>query len=192
MKQYFKSESGQAIAEMAVAMIAMMVVFLGIIFAFALGSLNIDNLLTCRETADKNAYDNVYSHSGDQIRTWSSGNDERLFTNDDVSLVGTNDAPDGFKQELRSDEIDLVNGFDKNYVHNNFASDLSGIDALFLSTANLTSHSNRTYLYDNDTMNLDDLQGAFSALLFSSEMIIDNEVYMPLLNMDSFEEASTE
>lgn len=175
-------EKGQAIAEMAVCLIAIMAVFLGVIFAFAIGSTNIDNLIACREQADTYAYSQVYGEGGQQILTWGEGLDERLFTNDDEPKIGTNDEPEIFKGELQTEEVDLINGFGEGYVQNNFASELADINAVFLVSADLTSYSIESDPYE--TMELEDLRGAFSTLFFSSDLIIDNAVFMPMLNVE--------
>ena len=181
MREFFKNEQGQAIAEMAVSMIAIMAVFLGIIFAFAIGRTNIDNLISCRAVAGNNAYSQVYDNGGQQILTWNEGRDERMFTNDDQAEIGTNDEPEIFIGELQTDDIDLINTFGGDYVQNNFASDLANINAIFLSSANLTSASIESDPYE--TMNLEDLKGAFSTLFCSSDPIIQNSVYLPVLNI---------
>ena len=184
MKKLLIDEKGQAIAEMAVSMIAIMAVFLGVIFAFAIGSTNIDNLIACRREADNDAYSSFHNGSGgDQIYTWNEGNDERMFTNDDEPQIGTNDEPEIFKAELQSDNIDLLNGFGSAYVQNNFAADLSEINSIFLSSANMTSYSMESDPYE--TMNLEDMRGLFSTLFFSSDLIIENSVYMPMLNAEN-------
>lgn len=177
-----KNQEGQAIVEMTVCMIAIMAVFLGIIFAFAIGSTNIENLLSCRTTADDYAYSGVHSDSGRQIRTWTEGNDERMFTNDDEPQYGGIDAADGFRQELRNDSVDLVSGLGSGYVVNNFAAELAGVEAIFLRSARMTSHSISTDPYEH--MNLEDLRGAFRALIFNSDLTITNQVYMPMLNVE--------
>lgn len=182
MKQILSDEKGQAIAEMAVCMIAIMAVFLGVIFAYAIGSTNIDNLIACRASADNYAYCQVYGEGGRQILTWNEGNDERLFTNDDEAQIGTNDEPEIFKGELQSENVDLVNSFGEGYVQNNFAGDLADINAIFLSSADLTSYSIQSDPYE--TMNLEDLKGTFSTLFLNSDLIINNSVYMPVLDVE--------
>lgn len=186
LKTVLHNEKGQAIAEMAVSMIAIMVVFLAVIFAFAIGSTNIDNLLTCRGTADNYSYSQVYGGSNQQIQTWSEGLDGRMYTNDDVAETGTNDDPELFKGELKNDAVDLVSGFGGDYVENNFAADFAESDAIFLTAADLTSYSVLSDPYEN--MNLEDLRGAFSTLLYSSDLYIYNSVHMPFMNTEPEDE----
>ncbi len=190
MEDYFKRQRGQAIAEMAVCMIAILTVFLAVIFAYAIGSTNIESLLECRGTADNYAYSGVFGDPGQAIRTWTEGPDERMFTNDDVAQVGTNDAPYGFRRELRNDSVDLVNGFGSGYVLNNFAADIAGVGAIFLESARLTSHSVSSDPYER--MNLEDLRGAFNRLIFSSDLIVTNRVYMPIFDVEGSSDAAEE
>lgn len=182
-KSLHNDEKGQAIAEMAVCMIAIMAVFLGVVFAFAIGSTNIHNLINCRAEADRYAYSQVYESSegteGMQIKTWNEGNDERMFTNDDEAVPGADYDPELFIGQLQTGDVDLVNGLDAEQTPNNFAADLSGVGAVFLESANLTVGSEISDPYDE--MQLEDLRGAFSTLFFSSDLIVKNSVYMPVL-----------
>jgi hypothetical protein len=187
MKNILNNEKGQAIVEMAVCMVAIMVVFLAVIFAFAIGSTNIDNLLTCRGNADNYSYSQVYGGASQQINTWTEGIDGRMYTNDDVAETGTNDAPELFKGELKNDSVDLVNSFGGGYVENNFAADFADSNAVFLTAADLTSYSLLSDPYE--TMNIEDLRGAFSALLFSSDLYVYNSVHMPFMNTETEEGA---
>ena len=183
MKKISNSEKGQAIVEMTISMIAIMVVFLGIIFAFAIGSTNIENLLSCRKNADNCSYSQIYGSNNQTVLTWTEGKDGRMYTNDDVAIISSNDKPDLFKGELQSDSIDLVNGFGGSYVKNNFANDLSGTDAIFLNAANLTSYSLFSDPYE--AMNIENLRGAFSKLIANSDLEIHNSIYMPIMNNTS-------
>ncbi|MBN1864496.1 MAG: hypothetical protein JW808_06310 [Victivallales bacterium] len=187
MNGLHEGQRGQAIVEMAVCMIAIMTVFLGVIFAFAIGSTNIGTLLECRATADNYAYSGVDSDIGRSIHTWTEGVDERLFTNDDIAVTGTSDSPDTFRQELQNESVDLVDGFGYGYVLNNFSAGLADLDMMiFLMSAGLTSHSVTSDPYEQ--MDLEDLRGAFKTLIFSSDLTITNSVYMPTLDVDETSE----
>ena len=180
IKTLHYDEKGQAVAEMAVCMIAIMAVFLGVIFAFAIGSTNIDNLISCRAEADNYAYSQVYGDAGTQIFTWNEGPDERMFTNDDQPVYGADYDPDLFRGELQTAEVDLVNDLNEAQTPNNFAADLADVNALFLKSANLTSYKIVSDPYVE--MELEDLRGAFSFLFFSSDLNIENAVYMPIMD----------
>ena len=189
----FKDEKGQAIAEMAVAMIAIMAVFLAVIFAFAIGSTNIDSLLVCRENADNYSYSQVYGGGSRQIGTWSEGADGRMYTNDDVAepLTIPYD-PELFRGELKNNagNIDIDNFDEDHGINNYFTAKLAESNAVFLTAADLTSYSLVSDPYD--TMNIEDLRGAFSTLFFSSDLLIRNSVYMPMLNISELVEDETE
>lgn len=187
MESILSNERGQAIAEMTVSMIAIMVVFLAVLFAFAIGSTNIDNLIECRGIADNYSYSQVYGGRGESILTWNAGGDGRMYTNDDVADVGTNDEAELFKGELQSESIDLINNFGgEGYPKSNFAADLAGMDAVFLTSADLTSYSMVSDPYEE--MHLEDIRGAFASLIYSSNIFIKNTVFMPIMNIETEEE----
>ena len=175
-----KGESGQAIAEMTIALIAIMVVFLGVIFAFAIGKANIETLLDCRGEADGYAANGAAGDAGRPIMTWQTGGDERMYTNDDEAVVGTNDNSDLFRGELRSDEVDLVSGFSKSYVKHNFAADIADYSMLFLRMANLTSYEKSV---DPATeAGIEELKGGFQSLIYPSDLVVRNAVFMPIFS----------
>jgi hypothetical protein len=173
-----KRESGQAIIELTMSIVAIMVVFLGVLFAFALGKINVDNIIECRGVTDSYAGNGVSGDYGRPIITWEAGKDERLFTNDDVPVTGASDDPQLFVGELSSGSIDLVNGFNHNYVDNNFAADLDGMFSIFLGVANMTSYNVVTDPYDIES--IEALQGAFSSIIYDSDLSVENTVYMPI------------
>jgi len=173
-----KNERGQAIVEMTMSLVAIMTVFLGIIFAFAIGDANIRTLLYCRGEADSYAGNGVFGDAGMPIATWTSGHDGRMYTNDDEAVLGTNDDPDFFRGELATDEVDLVGGFNQSYVKHDFASDLASTSVLFLDAANLTS-STKT-VDPMSEVDMDGLDSAFRALIYDSDIEVKNSVYMPI------------
>jgi hypothetical protein len=175
-----KRERGQAIIELTIAIVAIMAVFLGIIFAFALGKNNVDNIIKCRGMADSYAANGVAEDYGRPIKTWEAGGDGRLFTNDDEAITGANDDPQLFMGELESDSVDLVNGFSHKFVQHNFASDMNGMFSMFLGMANMTSYTVVTDPYDIERF--DNLRGAFSSILYDSDLSVENSVYMPIFD----------
>lgn len=175
-----KSEGGQAIVEFTIAIVCIMVVFLGVLFAFALGKLNVDSVIECRTTADRYAGNGVSNGAGRPINHWEPGKDDNYFTNDDEAVIGVNYDSQQFVGELSSDSIDLVNGFNHDYVKNNFAPNINGMSSLFLGMANMTSYKVVTDPYDIDE--IDSLRGVFSSLIYDSDLTIENSVYMPMLH----------
>ena len=173
-------EDGQAIVELTVSIVGIMVVFLGVMFAFALGKINVDNIIECRGMADSYAGNGVAADYGKPISTWGAGKDGRLFTNDDAPVTNANDNPQLFLGELVSDSIDLPNGFNHSYVQNNFAADLNGSFSIFLGMANMTSYTVITDPYEID--DIEDLRGAFNSMIYDSDLSVENSVYMPMFD----------
>ena len=188
----FTDSSGQALTEMAVMLVAIMVVFLGLIFAYGIGKKNIQSTIECYGKAGDYAYNGVQTDPGKQIISWDTGNDERMYTNDDIPLIGGNDNPELFRKQFIDNEgnIDLNGDFHPNYVLNNFVPTTMNSDMIFLKSANLTSYSEQFNIYDMDE--LKDLKEAFSALVFSSDIIVNNSAYYPILINENDSNTNTE
>jgi uncharacterized protein (UPF0333 family) len=176
-----KAEEGQALTEMAVMLIAVMVVFLGLIFAYAIGKKNISSMIDCYGKAGDNAYNNVYDNPGTQILTWSAGPDERMYTNDDVPVTGGDDNPQLFRDQFISNDgkVDLNGSFHPEYIKENFVPHITAGSSIFHTAANLTSASESYDIYEIKEVN--DLKEAFSYLIFSSDVIVENSAFMPML-----------
>ncbi len=171
------SEKGQAVIELTMSLVAIMAVFLGVIFAFALGKSNVENIIQCRGTADNYAGNGIPESVGQQIITWNEGGDGRMFTNDDEQIIGGDDNVELFAGELDNGSVDLVSGLG-DYVENNFAEELGDSGSLFLTLANMTSNTVVTDPYD--TQVIEDLRGAFTSIIYSSDITVENTVYMPI------------
>lgn len=176
------SEKGQAIIELTMSLMAIMAVFLGIIFAFSIGKSNVENIIQCRGQADDYAGNGVAGEYGSPLLTWTEGNDGRMFSNDDVAMSGTIDDGLLFTGELSNGSIDLVSGFGGEYVENNFAEGMDGMFSLFLSMANMTSSTVVTDPYDNNTC--EDLRNAFESMIYNSDILVENTVYMPMFPIE--------
>jgi hypothetical protein len=176
-----RGESGQALAEMAVMLIAIMAVFLGLIFAYAIGKKNIASMIDCYGKAGENAYNNVYEDPGTQLLTWTAGADERMYTNDDIPVTGGSDNPQLFRDQFISNnaKVDLNGSFHSDYVKNNFVPQITSGSAIFHIASNLTSASETYDIYEIKEIN--DLKQAFSYLIFSSDVVVSNKVFMPML-----------
>ena len=68
-----RGESGQAFAELAVSLIAILAVFVGFLLIAALGSDRVSTLIRAREDADRKSSSGVSSRGGDSIRYWDYG-----------------------------------------------------------------------------------------------------------------------
>jgi len=185
MKKNFKSinaeMAGQALAEMAVMLVAIMTVFVGVIFAYAIGKKNIQSMIDCSGKAGENAYNSVFKDPGTQIATWETGPDERMYTNDDIPITGGDDNPQLFREQFISNDakVDLNSTFHPEYVKQNFIPVITGSDSIFHTAANLTSESESYDIYE--IKEIQDLQKAFSYLIFSSDVIVKNSAFFPIL-----------
>jgi hypothetical protein len=94
-------QSGQAIAEMCIAMVAIMAVFLGLIFVGGLGISNIQTLLRAKSNVDNySRSSNPAGYGGDNIYAWDYGSEQRngdglAFTVDDQAISNSNAVVDG-------------------------------------------------------------------------------------------------
>ncbi len=174
------SEKGQAIIEFTIALIGIMAVFLGVIFAFALGKSNVENIIECRGMADSYAGNGVTGGYGNVILSWEEGNDGRMYTNDDEYVSGVVEDPQLFIDELNN-PVDLIS-LNPDYMEHNFTNRMDGMYSLFLSMANMTSYSVITDPYENET--IDDLKGAFNSIIYDSDLTIENSVYMPIFYIE--------
>ena len=84
-----RGESGQAFAELAVSLIAILAAFIGFLLVAALSSDNVSMLIRAREEADRKSSSGVSSQGGDSIRYWDYGVDEIPFTTDDHPVLGS-------------------------------------------------------------------------------------------------------
>src|SRR3989339_1675061 len=82
-----KFEKGQAITEMVIGLIAIMTVFLGLLFMATVGIANIETMLDARSQADQDAYNGTVDPQGISIREWNYGSDEIYFTADDAPVT---------------------------------------------------------------------------------------------------------
>ena len=181
-----KFERGQAITEMAIGLVAIMTVFLGLLFVAALELENISALMSARAGADTSASSGTAGgESGSAIIEWSSGNDELYFTADDTIITGTEESTANFSSQLQTTYSDASFTLAETVTvgGNNYSSAFSSLSdgSLFLSAAQLTG-----YLSNNEdplaSRELDDLKQAFAALLGRpAEFSINEKVYMPLV-----------
>ena len=181
-----KFERGQAITEMAIGLVAIMAVFLGLLFVAALGLENIKSVMAARSGADSNAAGGIQSgESGSAIVEWSSGNDGLYFTSDDKAVTGTGENTTDFSSQLQTAYSDASFDLTETVTvgGNSYSSAFSNLadSSLFLYSAQLTG-----YLSSNEdplaSRKLDDLKQAFASLLGKqAEFSINERVYMPLV-----------
>ncbi|MCP3967738.1 MAG: hypothetical protein GY750_00250 [Lentisphaerae bacterium] len=106
----FVKENGQATAELCVAMVAIVAIFLGIIVISGLGISNIRMIINAKTYAEYGAHNtNLMPGAGTDIYSWDygqtgSGGDGLPFTVDDqyISFSGSADATVYYRQQFES------------------------------------------------------------------------------------------
>jgi hypothetical protein len=183
MKKKRKYEKGQAVAELTIALIAIMAVFVGLLCVSALGIENIKNLITARGGADRNSYNGVIgSDSGQSIIEWNYGSDELYFTADDVPSAGSSEDGGYFAQQLDNDSTDFGDPviFGGSTLSTNF--NVLEATELFLWAAVMTSHESS----QDDPLgerNLEDVRGIFGSLMgYDLDFGLEETVYMPVVS----------
>ena len=173
-----RGESGQAFAELAVSLIAILAAFVGFLLIAALGSDRVSTLIRAREEADEKSAGGISSQGGESIRYWDYGADEIPFTTDDNAVLGS--AGDGafFMRQLSDNtgEVMLTNPPSASEL----GSDFSALqDAnMFVNAASLASGDART----SDTLrdhNLGSLENAVHWLFGIRGTMVEDTVYMP-------------
>jgi hypothetical protein len=199
-----KTEKGQAIVEMCVGLIGVMVIFLGVIFIAGLGISNVKIYLSAKNNAEyASRNDSSFSGAGAAIYTWDYGADNLPFSADDqIMAIPANEADTVFNSQV-TDSIYSEGESDGSYsymainelpasVRNNFTGDL---DSLFLATADLvqstSSYSESFYTLTSDLIGnsreIEQLKLNFGNLIHVEIDQIDlqqmesNQVYMPNL-----------
>lgn len=172
--------SGQAIVEMTVCLVAILIVLGGFLLITGLGLENIHNAIRSRETVDQKARDGIVSSSGRMIRSWSYGSDGILFTRDDRVSEWSPDV-NIFLSELKdeTEPLDMKDShvFPHISTSNNFAGSLSAA-RLFLSAAELTSAK----ITESDPLakrNLSSFRSLIKALIANPDFSLEDNAFMP-------------
>ena len=173
-----RGESGQAFAELAVSLIAILAVFVGFLLIAALGSDRVSTLIRAREDADRKSSSGVSSRGGDSIRYWDYGEDEVPFTTDDSAVLGSSGDGSYFRNQLtdNSGNVPLSNPPSSSYLRSDFA----GLQDsnIFINAADLAEGS----AYTNSTLrdhNLESLESAIDWLFHIRGTNVEETVYMP-------------
>lgn len=131
---------GQATTEMVVSILALMIVFAGLMQIAELGSKNIQMLISARGQADNNVRSGVLTSGGAKsIGYWDKGDDNLYFTADDNSISPeTPDNSEFFQKQLQT-PLDLSDSATSLIPANhNFVPGLNAAN-LFLDSAALIS-----------------------------------------------------
>ena len=173
-----RGESGQAFAELAVSLVAILAAFVGFLLVAALASDRVSTLIRAREEADMKSAGGVSSQGGDSIRYWDYGADEIPFTTDDRAVLGS--AGDGalFKRQLADNtgHVGLTNPPSASTLGSDFAS-LQDAN-LFVNAASLASGDAGTTNTLRDHK-IDSLEPAIRWLFGVGGTRVEEKVYMP-------------
>ena len=173
-----RGESGQAFAELAVSLVAILAVFVGFLLVAALSSDRVSTIIRAREMADRKSSSGVSSGGGESIRYWDYGTDEIPFTADDHVVPGS--AGDGalFMRQLTDNtgQVMLSNPPSSS----DLVSDFSALQDsnLFVNAADLASGDANTA----DTLrkhNITVLEPAIRWLFGIDGTRVEETVYMP-------------
>lgn len=184
IRQCRKTQNGQALAELTVCLIALMVVLLGFFLISALTMGNVENVIDAREEADKRAREGTLGGENAQnISHWAYGNRNIAFTADDTPVTQSDAYGAKFLEILRIPGEDFTltsaGGSGKEYlqIHYNPVPDISAVN-VFLSAANLTAGT--TKITDPlERRNLSNLQEAFNRVFGITDFSIVDTVFMP-------------
>lgn len=176
LKSSKKNESGQAIAELTIAMLAILAVLSGLLLIAQLGRTNIRTLLDAKAMCDINSINGIRFFSGSPIRYWTIGNDNLEMSPDDEAVTSTTEDSMYFRSQLTSNGFNIANFED--YVQNNFARDLSD-GSLFFDSAELTSGRESVEVEFDDASRF--LYGG-DRLFGIPGVTIENNVYCPLIS----------
>ena len=173
-----RGESGQAFAELAVSLIAILAAFVGFLLVAALSSDRVSTLIRAREEADMKSSSGVSSQGGESIRYWDYGADEIPFTTDDRAVLGS--AGDGalFKRQLADNtgHVALTNPPSSSALGSDFAS-LQDAD-MFVNAASLASGDAGTTSTLRDHK-ITSLEPAIRWLFGVGGTHVEEKVYMP-------------
>ena len=173
-----RGESGQAFAELAVSLIAILAAFVGFLLVAALSSDRVSTLVRAREAADMRSSSGVITMDGESIRYWNYGEDEIPFTTDDSPVAGSNGDGAYFRHQLTDNTgmVALQNPPSSSNLDSAFSS-LQDSD-LFVNAATLTEGSANTTNTLRDH-NIESLASAIDWLFHIDGTEVEETVYMP-------------
>ena len=171
----FRRERGQAVIELLIAMIALLVALAAILQISVTGHESIRNMAEARGDADSNAKNDVGAFTGGTIGTWEDGDDALRYTADDE---GT--APVFYG--LEDYEAELTGGFDVTSLDAlGFYDELS--PQLIPSSIGLSS-----VVYEGEASRTVEIEPALRSLLFMTvdEIQLNDKIYMPGFSVNQF------
>ncbi len=187
LSRHHHAQGGQALAELCVCLIGLIVVILAYFLISALTSVNVDNVIDARETADRIARGSGSSagkNDAKSIVDWDYGNRDIPFTKDDTPILAS--GMDGlvFITELQDNtgEFNLtsVGSVNDGFLipDYNASKNLSPGD-IFLDAANLASGT-ATETDPLGKRGLTNLKGAFKKFFGVSSFEMSDTVFIPV------------
>ncbi len=181
MKRIKNNESGQAIAELTIGLMVIMVVLVGVIFISLVGSENIRTVISARENAELQS---GTSSNSKYISTWDYGEDNIPFTSDDQETLASFEYQQTYSDLLQNDGFDLKT--DNYTTEAQFVKPFTSPDSesLFTNAVDLIAYQGNQDNVQNtiDELNLKNaLQKIFNIngnIDLSSQE--SNKVYMPI------------
>jgi len=173
-----RGESGQAFAELAVSLVAILAAFIGFLLVAAVSSDRVSVLINARENADRDSAAGFSSQEGERIASWDYGDDRIPFTADDRKQSGSPEDGAYFKDQLSDNTrlVSLLNPPSSSSMKNDFSS-LQDSN-LFLNAAGLVEGRDST----SDTFRKHDISSIENGIqwLFGIDSVrIEEKVYMP-------------
>ncbi|MCH2175510.1 MAG: hypothetical protein MK193_07265 [Lentisphaeria bacterium] len=172
-----RKRRGQAIAEMIVGIIALMVMFLGLTQIFMASYTSYDALTDVRAEAELAIQSSSGSISTDQVKSWDVGNDELKNTLDDDKRMGVS-ALNTFSNELNSH--DGSQSMDSLFSGYGITSYNEFEDDLISNQASVAAGLHRAT--KNESVEIDPILRSFLNIS-PKRMSIDKEIYMPYLEI---------
>lgn len=181
MHEKRRSQGGQAIAELAVCIIGMLICLLGYFLVSAITFENVKNTIQSRAIADKSVRNGESGVSGSthNIAEWDYGYREIPFTADDTVIPsGMIDGAE-FSASLSADRVNLVSLRGGNYLPSayNAAYGLSLIH-IFSNAANLVEGTST----ESDPLGkrgLNSLKNSFKSMFGVRSFFLSDHTYMP-------------
>lgn len=173
-KSRIRLQGGQAVVELAVCIVALIIVLLGYFLVSAVTLENVKNTMIARTKADENSRKGLNSSSGaaENILRWDYGNHDLPFTYDDKPSKGYSSDGSPFYPEIPTQEV-----LDKVPDSFNVIDSLS-MTNLFLNAADLSEGTSKV----NDPLEkrgLESLRHSFKNVFGVDSFQLKDSVFIP-------------
>jgi len=176
-----RREGGQAIAELAVCLIGLLICLLAYFLISAVTQENVENVIESRVIADRSVRKGGTGGDGsaENIAEWNYGNRDIPFTKDDTVKTGASTDGPVFTTELQAENIDLTTLRGTDYMPScyNHAYGLS-MSKIFLNAADLVEGT----ATESDPLgkrSLTSLKDAFKSMFGVRSFFLSDNTCMP-------------